>query len=220
MLGNLRLFSYWRSSASYRVRIALNLKGLEYELIPIDLIRNGGDQNSEDFLNMNPQAMVPVMTDGGRVFKQSMAIVEYLDEAYPDAPLLPSEIRARGRVRMLAQIIACDIHPLNNLRVLMFLEKEFAIKGKRKTEWYNYWVGEGFQAFETLLTQSPTTGEYCEGDDPGMADCFLIPQVYNALRYHCDMNLYPEIGRIYNNCMSLEEFEAASPERQPDAVQS
>jgi maleylacetoacetate isomerase len=212
MLGDLRLFSYWRSSATYRVRIALNLKALKYEMIPVHLIRNGGENHSEDFLKMNPQGMVPVMTDGGRVFKQSTAIIEYLDEAYPDHPLLPSEIRARARVRMLAQIIACDVHPLNNLRVMMFLEKELSIKGKRKTEWIQYWVAEGFRAFETLLDQSPTTGEFCEGDDPSMADCYLIPQVYNAMRYECDLEPYPGIRRIYDNCMILDEFQDASPE--------
>jgi maleylacetoacetate isomerase len=217
MLGNLKLFSYWRSSASYRVRIALNLKQLEYELEPVHLVRDGGDNHSDDYLALNPQGMVPVLSDGGRIFRQSMAIIEYLDEAYPDHPLLPTEIRARGRVRALAQMIACDIHPLNNLRVLMFLEKELGVKGKRKTEWYQLWINEGFKAFEVLLATSPTTGEYCEGDDPTMADCFLVPQVYNALRYDCSLDDFPEIRRIYENCMGLDEFIDASPEKQPDA---
>ncbi len=214
---DIKLYSYWRSSAAYRVRIALNLKGLEYELVPVHLLRDGGEHHGPQYLSLNPQGLVPCLTDGGRVYRQSLAILEYLDEAYPDAPLLPSEIRARGRVRSLAQIVACDIHPLNNLRVNMYLDKELGINGKRRVEWMNYWMAEGFQAFETLLAGSPTTGEFCEGDSPSMADCCLVPQVYNAYRYQCDMSAFPMINSIYQHCMTLPEFESASPEMQPDA---
>ncbi len=217
MLGQLKLYSYWRSSAAYRVRIALNIKNLEFELIPVHLVRNGGEHRSAEFMELNPQGLVPVLTDGGRVFRQSMAIIEYLEEAYPDNPLLTAEIRGRARIRSLAQIVACDMHPLNNLRVLMYLEKELGVKGNAKMDWYHYWLREGFEAFESMLTQSPTTGEFCEGDDPSMADCFLIPQVYNALRFEHDMRPYPEIQRIYENCMACEEFSKAAPENQPDA---
>lgn len=213
----LKLFSYWRSSAAYRVRIALNLKGLEYELIPVHLVRNGGEHHAAEFMELNPQGLVPVLTDGGRVYRQSMAILEYLDEAYPDFPLLPAEIRARGRVRSLAHIIACDIHPLNNLRVMMYLEKELDIRGRRKADWMAYWMGEGFRAFESLLVQSPTTGEFCEGDYPTMADCCLVPQVYNANRFRCDLTPYPEIRRIVANCQQMAAFSDAAPEAQPDA---
>ncbi len=214
---DLKLYSYWRSSAAYRVRIALNLKGLEYDLVPIHLLRDGGEHHRAAFLELNPQGLVPVLTDGGRVYRQSMAILEYLDEAYPEAPLLPSEIRARGRVRSLAQIIACDIHPLNNLRVNMYLDKELGIKGKDRIQWMNYWMTEGFTAFESMLAGSPTTGEFCEGDTPTMADCFLVPQVYNARRYGCDLAPFPLITEICERCEALAEFRVASPENQPDA---
>lgn len=214
---DLKLFSYWRSSAAYRVRIALNLKGLEYDLIPVNLIKNGGEHHQPEYMKLNPQGLVPVLTDGGRVFRQSLAILEYLDEAYPEAPLLPSEIRARGRVRGLAQIVACDIHPLNNLRVMMFLDKELGIKGRAKVDWMNYWMGEGFSAFEKLLESSPTTGEFCEGDHPTMADCLLVPQVYNANRYGCDLSGYPLIREINDRCLALDAFAQAHPDQQPDA---
>ncbi len=213
----LKLYSYWRSSAAYRVRIALNLKNLTYELVPVHLVRNGGEHHQPEYLQLNPQGLVPILTDGGRVFRQSLAIIEYLDEAYPDVPLLPAEIRARARVRSLAQMIACDVHPLNNLRVLMFLEKELSIKGRRKQDWYQYWLAEGFRSFESLLGQSPTTGDFCEGDYATLADCCLVPQVYNALRFETDMEPYPEIQRIYQNCLAEPAFDRAQPESQPDA---
>lgn len=216
----IKLYSYWRSSAAYRVRIALNLKGLEYELVPVHLLREGGEHHRQEYLELNPQGLVPVLTDGGRVYRQSLAIIEYLDEAYPESPLLPSEIRARGRIRSLAQIIACDIHPINNLRVSMYLDKELGIPGKARVQWMNYWMAEGFTAFESLLAGSPTTGEFCEGDSPTMADCCLIPQVYNAHRFSCDMTPFPMINEIYQRCIELAEFKVAAPENQPDAEQA
>ena len=217
MQSGLKLFSYWRSSSAYRVRIALNLKGLDYELIPIHLVRDGGQQHHPEFRKLNPQGLVPVLTDGGRVFRQSTAICEYLDESYPTRPLLPADIRSRARVRALTHLIGCDVQPLNNLRVLMYLEKELNVTGDRKTHWYRYWVEEGFTAFEELLSESLSTGEFCEGDDPTMADAFLVPQVYNALRYEIDLKPYPELQRVYKNCLSMDEFQRAAPEAQPDA---
>ena len=213
----LKLYSYWRSSAAYRVRIALNLKELEYELIPVHLVRDGGEQRTPEYRLMNPQGLVPILTDGERVFRQSMAIIEYLDEAYPDVPLMPSEIRARARVRSLAQLIACDVHPLNNLRVLQYLENQLGVPEEQRKEWYRHWVEAGLQAFENLLEDSPTTGEFCEGDDPTLADLCMVPQVYNAIRFECPLRPYPQIRRIYANCMAVEAFHEATPERQPDA---
>ncbi len=217
MQRSLRLYSYWRSSSAYRIRIALNLKGLDYELVPIHLVKDGGQHRQPAFMKLNPQGLVPVLTDGGRVFRQSVAICEYLDEAYPSRPLLPADIRSRARVRNLTQVIASDIQPLNNLRVLMYLEKELDIKGQRKSDWYRYWIEDGFAAFEQLLAESPTTGDFCEGDDPTMADAFLVPQVYNALRYEIDLAPYPEVQRVYQNGIDVEEFQSAAPEAQPDA---
>ncbi len=218
MLGTLRLYSYWRSSSAYRVRIALNLKELDYELVPIHLVRDGGQHHHADYMKLNPQALVPVLTDGGRVFRQSMAICEYIEEAYPERPLLPpADIRSRARVRALAQMIACDIQPLNNLRVLMYLDKELGVKGQRKTDWYKYWITDGFTALEALLEQSPTTGYFCDGDEPTLADAFLVPQVYNALRFEIDLSGFANINRIYGHCIEEEAFALAAPEAQPDA---
>jgi len=217
MLGHLTLYSYWRSSASYRVRIALNLKQLEYEVVPVHLVRDGGEQRKEAFLDINPQGMVPVLTDGGRVIRQSGAIIEYLDEAYPDVALLPVDIRTRAQVREICQLIACDIHPLNNLRVLNYLEDQLKASEAAKKKWYRHWVMNGLSALEDLLAKNLATGDFCEGDDPSMADCFLVPQVYNALRFEVDLDAYPEIRRIYENCQALEDFEKAAPENQPDA---
>lgn len=213
----LRLYSYWRSSAAYRVRIALNLKKLPHEIVPVHLVRDGGQQRAPDYSAMNPQQLVPVLTDGERVIRQSMAIIEYLDEAYDGAPLLPSEIRSRARTRALAQLIACDVHPLNNLRVLQYLGKHADFDEDAKATWYRHWIVEGFTALEALLDESPTTGDFCEGDEPTLADLCLAPQVYNAIRYECPLRPYPSIRRIYANCMANEAFHQASPEQQPDA---
>ena len=215
----LRLYSYWRSSAAYRVRIALNLKKLPHEIIPVHLVKDGGQHHSAEFAGMNPQQLVPILTDGERVIRQSMAIIEYLDEAYEGAALLPSEIRSRARTRALAQLIACDIHPLNNLRVLQYLGRNGngAYDEEAKATWYRHWIVEGFTALESLLGESPTTGDFCEGDEPTIADLCLAPQVYNAIRYECPLRPYPSIRRIYANCMANEAFHQAAPEQQPDA---
>lgn len=217
----LKLYSYWRSSASYRVRIALNLKGLPYELIPVNLVNGAGEQHSAEYRALNPQGLVPLLIDGERVIRQSQAIVEYLDETYDGAAkLLPAIARDRARVRALAQMIACDIHPLNNTRVMKYLEHEFHAPPMERESWTRHWIDDGFRAIEALLANNTSTGIYCEGDEPTLADIFLVPQVYNARRWSVDMSPYPIISRIDASCLSLEEFERARPENQPDAPKS
>ena len=214
----LRLYSYWRSSAAYRVRIALNLKGLPYDIVPVHLTDNGGEQHGDEFRELNPQELIPVLRDGERVIRQSLAIIEYLDESYDgEAKLLPATARARARVRALAQTIACDIHPLNNLRVLQYLEREFNTPQVERERWAQHWIMEGFKAVEALLHDNPATGIYCDGDDPTLADILLVPQVYNARRWSVDLTPFPIICRISDNCLKLTEFDRARPENQPDA---
>lgn len=218
MTEGLKLYGYWRSSAAYRVRIGLNLKGLAYESMPVHLIRNGGEQRSPAFVNTNPQKLIPVLQHGERLIRQSLAILEYLDETWDgQASLLPVTARERARVRSLSLIVACDIHPLNNLRVLQFLEREWHAPQSERDEWVRHWIREGFEAFEALLADDPSTGNFCEGDLPTMADCCLIPQVYNARRFEVDLTPYPTIRRIEAECLALPAFDAARPEKQPDA---
>jgi maleylacetoacetate isomerase len=215
--GGLRLYSYWRSSAAYRVRIALNLKGLDYQLAPVHLVRDGGEQHGAAFRQVNPQGLVPTLQHGQRLIRQSMAIIEYLDETFADQPLLPPMARDRARVRGLAQLIACDMHPLGNLRVLQYLEREFQATPEQREAWIRHWLALGFEAIEALLTESPATGEFCEGERPGMADCLLVPQLYNARRFKLDLAPYPIATRIEANCLALDAFQRAAPEAQPDA---
>jgi maleylacetoacetate isomerase len=218
MTEGLKLYGYWRSSAAYRVRIGLNLKGLAYESMPVHLIRNGGEQRSPAFVNTNPQKLIPVLQHGERLIRQSLAILEYLDETWDgQASLLPVTARERARVRSLSLIVACDIHPLNNLRVLQFLEREWHAPQSERDEWVRHWIREGFEAFEALLADDPSTGSFCEGDLPTIADCCLIPQVYNARRFEVDLTPYPTIRRIEAECLALPAFDAARPENQPDA---
>ncbi len=218
MAETLTLYSYWRSSAAYRVRIALNLKQLSYVTVPVHLLNNGGEQHADEYRELNPQESVPVLLDGARIFRQSMAIIEYLDEAYPGvAPLLPSTARERARVRALAQTIACDIHPLNNLRVMQFLERDFSSPAVERERWSRHWITEGFRALQALLGDNSSMGLYCEGDSPTLADICLVPQVYNARRIGVDLAAYPDIVRIEQQCLALPAFEAARPENQPDA---
>jgi maleylacetoacetate isomerase len=214
----IKLYGYWRSSASYRVRIALNLKGLSYDQVPVNLTRDGGQQHAAEFRELNPQGLTPVLVDGERVIRQSMAIIEYLDETYDgEHTLMPVNTRERARVRALAQLIACDIHPLNNLRVLQYLEREFNTPQVERDRWVQHWIREGFQALETLLATNPSTGLFCEGDEPTLADICLVPQVYNAQRYAVDLGPYPLIRRINAECLKLAAFDRARPENQPDA---
>lgn len=216
----LTLYSYWRSSAAYRVRIALHLKGLAYAQRPVHLLNNGGEQRSPEYLQVNPQALVPVLLDGERAIRQSLAIMEYLDESFPAIPLLPAMARDRARVRGLAQLVACDIHPLNNLRVLQYLEREFAVDQPGREGWSRHWMAEGLSAFEALVRDNPSTGDYCEGELPSLADCCLIPQLYNARRFKLDLSPWPNLLRIEANCLALSAFQQAAPERQPDAPQA
>jgi maleylacetoacetate isomerase len=218
MVGGLKLYSYWRSSAAYRVRIALNLKGLNYEIEPVHLVRDGGEQHSAEYRKVNPQELVPTLVDGRRVIRQSVAIIEYLDETYDgEIKLLPPTARDRARVRALAMHVACDIHPLNNTRVMKYLERELGADEAMRKHWIRHWIEEGFASFEELVARHPSTGQFCEGDTPTLADICLVPQVYNARRFGVDLSPYPTIEAIVAACMELDAFERARPENQPDA---
>ena len=211
----LTLHGYYRSSASFRVRIALNLKGLSYDSITHHLRR--GEQRAPDYLSLNPQGLVPTLLANGQAVSQSLAIIEYLDEIVPHPALLPADAAGRARVRGLAQIIACDIHPLNNLRVLQYLRDPLKQPEEAVQRWYQHWVVEGFKAMEQLLATQPVVGRFCHGDLPGLADICLIPQVVNARNFKCDLTPFPAIMRIFDAAMQLEAFERASPQHQPDA---
>lgn len=218
MEAGLKLYSYWRSSAAYRVRIGLNLKGLEYALAPVHLVRDGGQQHAPDYAALNPQELVPTLRHGERVLTQSLAILEYLDEVFPEPALLPADAGGRARVRALAQQVACDIHPLNNLRVMQFFDREWNVPQPERDEWTLHWMRTGFASLETMLAGSFDTGRYCHGAEPGLADCCLVPQLYNARRFHLDLAPYPTLQRIEAACLALPAFDAARPENQVDAV--
>jgi maleylacetoacetate isomerase len=212
------LYDYWRSSASYRVRIALNLKGLRYAQRPVHLVKDGGEQHSPTHRALNPQGSVPVLVHGPTVIRQSIAILEYLEEIAEDSPkLLPAGAVERARVRSLALLVACDIHPLNNLRIMQYLERAHGMQQPAREHWMRHWMIEGLRAFETLLLADDATGTYCHGEMPGFADACLIPQVYNANRFGVDLAAFPTIRRINAQCLSLPAFDAARPENQPDA---
>ncbi|HEU5073478.1 MAG TPA: maleylacetoacetate isomerase [Polyangiaceae bacterium] len=213
----MKLHNYFRSSASYRVRIALNLKGLAYDYLAVHLRRNGGEQFAPDFLPLNPQQLVPVLDTGEHRLTQSLAIIEYLDETYPEPPLLPRTPWERARVRALALVIACEVHPLNNLRVLDYLAREFGANSQVQSAWYQHWVALGLGALEAQVAGSPHTGQFCHGDRPGLADCCLIPQLFNARRFNCDLTAYPTLLGIERNCNALAAFRDAAPDSQPDA---
>ncbi len=219
MSDRLQLYSYWRSSAAYRVRIGLNLKELAYETLPVHLLRDGGEQHSPDYISKNPQHLVPTLLHGNRVVRQSLAILEYLDEAWPSPRLLPVTARDRARVRALAQMITSDIHPLNNLRVLKYLEDTLQVPQPQRDEWVRHWVVEGFRAIEQVLNEGFASDLYCHGESPGLADCCLVPQVFNARRFGVDMAAFPAIARIEQACLALPAFDRARPEAQPDAPQ-
>jgi maleylacetoacetate isomerase len=213
----LRLYTYFRSSAAYRVRIALALKGLAYESVPVHLLRDGGEQHQGDYRAVNPSALVPALQDDGATLTQSLAILEYLEETHPQPALLPQAPLDRARVRALALVVACDIHPLNNLRVLNYLTGTLQASDAERTAWMHHWMALGLQAVEQLLAHNPQTGLFCHGDTPTLADCCLVPQVFNAQRFQVDMAPYPTVQRIAAHCESLEPFKAAHPGQQPDA---
>ncbi|QYF92343.1 maleylacetoacetate isomerase [Massilia sp. PAMC28688] len=213
----MKLYDYFRSSAAYRVRIGLNLKGLAYDAVPVHLVRDGGEHLKPEYRAINPSALIPALQDGGATITQSLAILEYLDEVHPLVPILPRDALGRARVRSLALAIACDIHPLNNLRVLRYLVKEAGLTEEAKTAWYVHWVREGFAALEAQLAASADTGRFCHGDMPTLADIVLVPQVFNAARFNVDMSAYPTMARIDAACRALPAFEAAHPAKQADA---
>ena len=216
----MKLYGYWRSSAAYRVRIALNLKQLTAEHISIHLVNNGGEQHSPNFHKLNAQHLVPAFVDSGEqdefTLSQSLAIIEYLDEKYPQCPVLPSNIEDRAIVRSMAQAIACEIHPLDNLRVLQYLVNEMGVSEANKMRWYHHWIQLGFTALEVQLNQY--SGRFCFGDTPSLADICLIPQVYNAKRFNLELSQYPTIVRIWDECHKLAAFTDAAPEQQHDAI--
>lgn len=213
----MQLYSYFRSSAAYRVRIALNLKGLPYDYKAVHLLKDGGQQLSESYRALNPTALVPTLVDGETAIGQSLAIIEYLDETHPETPLLPGSAVDRARIRAIALSIACDIHPLNNLRVLKYLKHTVKAEEEVKNEWYVHWVQTGLAAVESMLANSPQTGRFCHGDTPTLADLCLVPQVFNARRFGCDLSAFPTILRIDEACAALPAFQQAAPESQPDA---
>lgn len=217
----MQLYSYFRSSASYRVRIALNLKGLSYEQMPVHLVKDGGQQFSEQYREINPESLVPTLLDShdGQAISisQSLAILEYLEEKYPEPALLPTDFAARAYVRSFSLSIACDIHPVNNLRILKYLSANFSATDEQKNTWYRHWCELGLSVIEQRLNRDKRSGKFCFGDSPGMADCCLIPQIYNAQRFKCDLSGMPKIMAINERCLTLDAFDRATPSNQADA---
>ncbi|OUS70744.1 maleylacetoacetate isomerase [Pseudoalteromonas sp. A601] len=209
----MKLYTYFRSSAAYRVRIALNLKEIEHELVAVNLLKS--EQQSAEYLDKNPQGLLPALETNQGVLAQSMAILEYLEETYPQTPLLFGDAWQKAQIRNLCYAIACDIHPVDNLRVLKYLSTELGIDDEAKNAWYRYWVEVGFEKIELLLDAKY---EYCVGDKPSLADVCLVPQVFNALRFNVDMTAYPKIAAIYERCNQLDAFINAAPQNQADAT--
>jgi len=200
------------------VRIGLNLKQLPHRITPVHLVRDGGQQHSAAYAALNPQELVPTLCHGGQVLQQSMAILEYLDELFPQPALLPDDAAGRARVRGLAQLVACDVHPLNNLRVMQFFGDTWNVPQVERDDWTRHWMRVGFDAMERMLVESVDTGRFCHGDSPSLADCCLVPQLYNARRFNLDLAPYPTLVRIDAACLALPAFDAARPENQIDAA--
>ena len=213
----MKLFTYFRSSAAYRVRIALNYKGIPFGTVPVHLVRDGGQQHSESYREMNPQQLVPALADDGHVISQSLAIIEYLEETHPEPSLLPPDFLGRAQVRAMALGIACDIHPLNNTRVGKYLRETLGQGDEAVAEWIRHWIGVGFKALEELARRHGDGRHHLYGDSVTLADVCLVPQMYNARRYYCDVTPYPALVAIDAHLTSLPAFAAARPEVQPDA---
>lgn len=211
----MKLYGFFRSSASFRVRIALNLKGIPYENEFVHLRK--GEQFAGGYVALNPQAQVPTLVDGDTVLVQSPAIIEYLDEVRPEPPLLPRDPAERARVRAIAMAPGCDIHPVNNARVLKYLLDDLKVGEEAMRGWYNHWIGVGFNGIEGMLAGHPKTGKFCHGGSPTLADIFLVPQVVNARRFGYALAAHPTIERIFESCMAIDAFARAQPDRQPDA---
>ena len=213
----MKLYGYWRSSAAYRIRIALHLKGIEYEDVPVNLAPDAEEQFTTGYLALNPQGRVPTLVHGDVTLGQSMAILEYLEEVQPAPPLLPRTPEDRAAARQIAQTIACDVHPLNNVRVLKYLERELAIDEAGRNAWYGHWIRDGMHAIEAMLQARHGPGPYCMGAQVTVADVFLIPQLYNARRFSVALNDCPRLRAVEKACLDLPAFQAALPENQPDA---
>ena len=212
----MKLHNYWRSSTSYRTRIVLAMKGLDYEYLTYSLLK--GEQYGETYTSLNRQGLVPSLElDDGTVLTQSLAIIEYLEEEYPEPPILPGDALARARIRAIAHAVALEIHPVNNLRMLKYLKRQLGQEQSAIDDWFRHWVAETFRPLEADLASHPATGRFCHGDTPTLADICLVPQVFNGGRFNVDMSPYPTIQRIYDTCMELEAFADAAPPRQPDA---
>lgn len=214
--GEVLLYGYWRSSSAYRVRIALNLKSIEYQQQAVHLVRDGGEQHLPSYRDINPLGLVPALVHNGQVVVQSLAICEYLEESFTAKPLLPSDRAGRARVRSIVQTICSEIQPLNNVAVMRYLEQELKQPRESVRSWYSHWIDRGFTAIETWL-EDTGSGIYCHGDEPTLADCFLVPQVYNAERFSCNLEPYPRIRQVVAQCRVMDAFERAAPENQPDA---
>ena len=213
------LYSYFRSSAAYRVRIGLNLKGLDYQIKPVHLLKHGGQQHQPDYVQVNPVQLLPALDDDGLIITQSLAILEYLDERYPELPLLPKASAERAWARSMAQTVACDIHPLNNLRVLQYLKNELHAQEDARNQWYRHWVSVGLEGLEALVQRhGKKDHDFIFGDTPGLAEICLVPQMFNARRFDIDLSIFPRLLAVEEKCLELSAFQEAAPDRQPDAA--